>query len=142
MTPPRLPVPEPGEAVLATWPWLLDAGRMQDGEPHLAGTAKKPRLHLSPGTAAAVGAAEGELVTVSSERGSLVLPLVLADMPDSVVWVPSNAPGYPVRERLAAGSGIVVRVSRAPVTAAPVTAAQLTERAAATGAATSASGGA
>ena len=28
----------PGEAVLATWHELLDAGRLQDGEPHLAGT--------------------------------------------------------------------------------------------------------
>jgi NADH-quinone oxidoreductase subunit G len=48
----------------------------------------------------------------------VILPLELADMPDSVVWVPTNAPGYPVRERLAAGSGAVVRVSRAQVTEA------------------------
>ena len=30
-----------------TWHWLLDDGALQDGEPHLAGTAKEPRLHLS-----------------------------------------------------------------------------------------------
>ena len=30
----------PGEAVLASWRMLLDAGRLQDGEPHLAGTAR------------------------------------------------------------------------------------------------------
>ena len=30
---------EPGEAVLATWHLLLDNGRLQDGEPYLAGTA-------------------------------------------------------------------------------------------------------
>ena len=136
VAPPRLQVPGPGEAVLATWTWLLDAGRMQDGEPHLAGTARKPCLRLSPATAAEVGAAEGELVTVGSERGSLVLPLVLADMPDRVVWVPTNAPGHPVRERLAAGSGAIVGVSRAQVTEQP------TGGAAATAAATSASGGA
>ena len=118
LTPPHLPAPGAGEAVLATWTWLLDAGRMQDGEPHLAGTAKRPRLHLSAATAAAVGVEEGDLVTVSSERGSLVLPLVLADMPDEVVWVPTNAPGYPVRERLAAGAGAIVGVSRAQVTEA------------------------
>jgi NADH-quinone oxidoreductase subunit G len=142
VTPPRLPVPGPGEALLASWTWLLDAGRMQDGEPHLAGTARTPCLQLSPATAAEVGAAEGELVTVSSERGSLVLPLVLADMPDRVAWVPTNAPGYPVRERLAAGSGAVVRLSRAQV---PEAVAGGAHGAAATGAvtgATSASGGA
>ena len=30
----------PGQALLATWHQLLDAGRMQDGEPYLAGTAR------------------------------------------------------------------------------------------------------
>jgi NADH-quinone oxidoreductase subunit G len=30
----------PGQALLATWHNLLDAGRMQDGEPNLAGTAR------------------------------------------------------------------------------------------------------
>ena len=48
-TPPRRSPPSPprelaaGEAILATWSWLLDDGRMQDGEPHLAGTRKLPR---------------------------------------------------------------------------------------------------
>ena len=47
--------PGRGEAVLATWHWLLDDGSLQDGEPFLAGTAKKSRLHLSPATAAELG---------------------------------------------------------------------------------------
>ena len=38
--------PAAGEAVLATWSQLLDAGRLQDGEPFLAGTARPP----SPGS--------------------------------------------------------------------------------------------
>ena len=29
-----------GQAVLATWQPLLDDGRLQDGEPYLAGTAR------------------------------------------------------------------------------------------------------
>ena len=33
--------PEPGQAVLATWRLLLDDGRLQDGEPFLAGTATR-----------------------------------------------------------------------------------------------------
>ena len=36
-------LPGPGEAVLATWHQLIDTGRMQDGEPFLAGTAGRRR---------------------------------------------------------------------------------------------------
>ena len=35
-----LPTVRPGEAVLPTWHYLLDEGRLQDDEPHLAGTRK------------------------------------------------------------------------------------------------------
>ena len=37
------PSAERGEAVLATWHQLLDEGRLQDGEPYLAGTAPRSR---------------------------------------------------------------------------------------------------
>lgn len=106
-----LPLPRAGEALLAGWHWLLDAGRLQDGEPFLAGTAKRPRLRLSPPTAAEIGARPGDPVTVSSDRGSVTLPLVFADLPDRVVWVPTNAAGAPVRGALAARSGVVVRIA-------------------------------
>ncbi len=104
----------PGEAILATWSWLLDDGRMQDGEPHLAGTRKVPQLHLSAATAAAIGAAPGDLVKVGSgspQVGSITLPLVLADLPDGVVWLPTSSPGSHVREQLGAAHGDVVRVA-------------------------------
>jgi NADH-quinone oxidoreductase subunit G len=104
----------PGEAILATWSWLLDDGRMQDGEPHLAGTRKLPRLHLSEATAAAIGAGAGDLVTVGSgdaEAGTITLPLVIADLPDGVVWLPTHSPGSHVREELGAAHGDVVRVA-------------------------------
>jgi NADH-quinone oxidoreductase subunit G len=113
---PELPTAGAGEALLASWHWLLDDGPMQDGEPFLAGTAKKPRLHLSPATAAEVGAAEGDLVTVSSSRGNLTLPLVVADLPDRVVWVPMRTPGAAVRRDLAVQPGDVVRLSLATTT--------------------------
>jgi len=103
--------PGQGEAVLASWHWLLDCGRLQDGEPHLAGTAKKPRLHLSAATAQSIGAGPGSPVTVSSDRGSLTLPLVLADLPDGVVWVPTNSPGTAVRRQLGVTAGEIVRIA-------------------------------
>ena len=104
-------VPQAGQAVLASWHWLLDDGSLQDGEPFLSGTAKRPRLHLSAATAAEVGVAEGQLVTVSSDRGSLTLPLVIADLPDRVVWVPMRTPDAAVRRDLAVGPGAVVGLS-------------------------------
>ncbi|GAC1443385.1 MAG: NADH-quinone oxidoreductase subunit G [Mycobacteriales bacterium] len=103
--------PAAGEAVLASWHWLLDDGSLQDGEPFLAGTAKKPRLHLSGATAAEIGASAGQSVTVSNDRGSLTLPLVIADLPDRVVWLPTRTPDAAISRDLAAVPGDVVRIS-------------------------------
>lgn len=102
--------PGPGEAVLATWRMLLDSGRLQDGEPHLAGTARTPVVRLSAGTAAEIGAAEGDPVTVTTDRGALTLPLAVTDLPERVVWLPLNSPGSAVHHRLAAPSGGLVRI--------------------------------
>ncbi len=103
--------PGPGEAVLSTWHLLLDGGRMQDGEPFLAGTAKRPRVHLSPATAAEIGAVDGAPVTVSTSRGSITLPLIVADLPGRVVWIPTASAGSAVHADLAADAGAIVRIS-------------------------------
>ncbi|WP_020110240.1 NADH-quinone oxidoreductase subunit G [Rhodococcus sp. 114MFTsu3.1] len=107
------PTPSVGEAVLATWRMLLDAGRMQDGEPHLAGTARTPVVRLSPGTAAEIGVSEGDPVTVSSGGGSITLPLAITDLPDRVVWLPMRSTGSEVNSALGVGNGAVVRVEGA-----------------------------
>jgi len=103
--------PGEGEAVLASWPMLLDAGRLQDDEPYLAGTARLPVARLSPATAGAHGLADGREVTVSTDRGSVTLPLVVTDMPDGVVWLPTNSGPSRVRPLLAAAPGSLVRLS-------------------------------
>jgi NADH-quinone oxidoreductase subunit G len=105
------PAPEPGQAVLATWHHLLDLGRLQDGEPHLAGTARSAVARLSATTAAEIGVADGEHVVVGTERGSLTLPLEITEMPDRVVWVPTNSVGSTVRRTLAADSGALVSIA-------------------------------
>ena len=79
---------------------LLDAGRLQDGEPHLAGTARPPVARLSAATAAEIGAADGDSVTVRTDRGAITLPLEITDMPDRVVWLPLNSPGIAVHAQL------------------------------------------
>lgn len=103
-----------GEAVLATWHLLLDAGRLQDGERFLAGTAQRPVARLSAGTAAGLGLATGDALTVhGAQGGQVTLPLVVTPMPDGVVWLPANAPGSAVRATLGADAGDIVRVSAA-----------------------------
>jgi NADH-quinone oxidoreductase subunit G len=103
--------PGAGEAVLATWHMLLDDGRMQDGEPYLAGTARRPVVRLSAATAAEVGAVDGDPVTVSTARGAVTLPLRVTDMPDRVAWLPTRSGPSAVRRWLVADAGDVVRLS-------------------------------
>lgn len=102
--------PEKGQAILAGWRLLLDNARMQDGEPHLAGTARKPVVRLSADTAAEIGATDGESVTVSTSRGSISLPLVITDMPDRVVWLPVNSPASAVHRQLGVTLGSTVKI--------------------------------
>ena len=102
--------PGPGEAMLTGWRMLLDNGRLQDGEPHLAGTARAPVARLSAETAAEIGAAEGDAVTVSTSRGSITLPLNVTDMPDRVVWLPLNSPGSAVHQQLGVTIGSIVKI--------------------------------
>jgi len=107
------PYPGAGQAVLATWHNLLDAGRMQDGEPNLAGTARAAVALMSAATAAEAGAGDGGKVTVATERGTITVPAEVADMPDRVVWLPTNSAGCAVRSVLGAGHGSVVTVRSA-----------------------------
>jgi NADH-quinone oxidoreductase subunit G len=112
---PQIASPQPaqpgqGEAVLTGWRMLLDDGRLQDGEPHLAGTARTPVVRLSADTAAEIGAAEGDAVTVSTSRGVITLPLNVTDMPDRVVWLPLNSPGSAVHQQLGVTIGGIVKI--------------------------------
>ena len=74
---------------LATWRQLLDSGRMQDGEPSLAGTARPVVARMSAATAAEAGVADGDKVTVATGRGSVTVPVEVVPMADHVVWLPA-----------------------------------------------------
>src|SRR5699024_1901752 len=99
-----------GQAVLASWRMLLDAGRMQDGRPNLAATARRPVARMCAVTAGEIGAADGDPVTVTGEGGSLTLPLAVTAMPERTVWVPMNAPARGLYPVLGAEPGAVVGV--------------------------------
>jgi NADH-quinone oxidoreductase subunit G len=110
VAPGDVPSPGAGQAVLASWRMLLDGGLLQDGEPYLAGTARRPVARISLATAAEIGAAEGDLVRVSSERGSITLPLNVTDMAERVIWVPMNSATSAVHQKLRVTAGAVVSI--------------------------------
>jgi NADH-quinone oxidoreductase subunit G len=104
---------------LATWRQLLDSGRMQDGEPSLAGTARPVVARMSAPTAAEAGVADGDKVTVATDRGSVMVPVEVVPMADHVVWLPAaglaragavaESPPYPGDPELALQAGTTIR---------------------------------
>jgi NADH-quinone oxidoreductase subunit G len=103
--------PADGQAVLASWHHLLDNGSLQDGDGHLAGTARTPVVRISKSTAADLRVADGDAVTVGTGRGAITLPALVTDMVDRVVWVPTNSPGSTLRRTLGVAEGALVEIS-------------------------------
>jgi len=122
-----------GTTLLASWHQLVDSGRMQDGEPSLAGTARPVVARMSAMTAAQAGLADGDKVTVATELGSVTVPVVVEPMANHVVWLPAaglarageaaELPPYPgggqdtaagstTRAQLGAGHGATVTLRR------------------------------
>ena len=99
---------------LASWHQLLDSGRMQDGEPSLAGTARPAVARMSAATAAQAGVADGDKVTVATDHGSVTVPAEIVPMADDVVWLPAAGlpGGSTIRAELRAGHGAMVTLRR------------------------------
>ena len=98
---PRSPQPDAGQAVLATWHHLLDAGRLQDGEPFLAGTAPAVACACCPpprpprSASARVTCSPSPPAPAGSRCRS-----PSTEMADHVVWLPTCSPGSAVRASL------------------------------------------
>ena len=99
-----------GTVGLATWRLLLDSGALQEGEPHLAATARPTEALMSEETARALGLGRATRVVVSTAAGSLDLPLRIADVVDGAVWVPMTSEGSRVLT-IGASHGARVRVT-------------------------------
>jgi NADH-quinone oxidoreductase subunit G len=111
---PRAPKARPGSLALATWKQLIDLGSMQDGEEHLRATARRPVARVSQATYESVfgmlDAGREQSATVTGDRGSVTLPVVVADLPDDVVWVPARSFGRGVLAELASpGSTVTLK---------------------------------
>jgi NADH-quinone oxidoreductase subunit G len=104
---PRAAVTSQAEMTLHSWRFLLDLGSLQQGEANLAGTAKEARAHISAATAAQLGVTENGSVVISSDRGSIELPVSIREIADNAIWVPRNSPGSQVIPSLGFTSGAV-----------------------------------
>ncbi len=96
-----------GEMTLVSWRLLLDLGTLQMGEANLAGTAKHARAHISAGRAAQLGVTESDSVRITSELGSIELPVSIYAMADHLIWVPRNSENSQVIPSLGFTSGAV-----------------------------------
>jgi NADH-quinone oxidoreductase subunit G len=85
-----------GELTLVSWRFLLDLGALQQGEANLAGTAKQARAHISAATAQRLGVTEEDSVRISSDIGSIELPVSIREIADNLIWVPRNSVGSQV----------------------------------------------
>ncbi|CAB4666364.1 MAG: NADH-quinone oxidoreductase subunit G [Actinobacteria bacterium] len=95
---------------LTSWRLLLDLGTLQDGEANLAGTARTASAHISNSRALKLGVKVGELISISSDFGSLELPVEISEMSDNEIWVPRNSIGSQVIASLGFVSGQVTVV--------------------------------
>ena len=93
---------------LATWRLLIDSGVMQEGEPHLAATARP--------SVAGVGAdlfeqlSQPEAITVTGPKGSITLPAAVMNIVTDTVWLPMNSPESHIYAQLGCGYGDAVSV--------------------------------
>jgi NADH-quinone oxidoreductase subunit G len=85
------PAVSEGKLHLTSWRLLLDLGTLQEGEANLAGTARKASARISKVRAEKLGVNEGELISISSDLGSLKLPVEISEMSDNAIWVPRNS---------------------------------------------------
>jgi NADH-quinone oxidoreductase subunit G len=104
------PVIAEGKLFLTSWRLLLDLGTLQDGEANLAGTARKASARISKSRAEKLGVNEGEFLSISSDLGSLKLPVEISEMSDDQIWVPRNSIDSQVIANLGFVSGQVAVV--------------------------------
>ncbi|GAA3181614.1 hypothetical protein GCM10020255_075880 [Rhodococcus baikonurensis] len=72
-----------------------------------------PVVRLSAETAAEIEADNGDQVAVSTESGTVTLPLEITELPPRTVWLPLNSPRSTVYETLCATAGSVVKIAKA-----------------------------
>src|SRR5256885_1635438 len=83
-------------AAPAPWRHRGAGGGLADGPESPRGPSGPPGGRASRPPAPARSVAEGEPGPVGTATGALTLPAALTDLPDGVVWLPTNSPGSTV----------------------------------------------
>jgi NADH-quinone oxidoreductase subunit G len=68
---------------------------------------------MSETTAKEAGVTDGGRISVSTGRGSITVPVVIDELPDRVVWLPTLSGESNVHETLGVSAGAVVRIGGA-----------------------------
>jgi NADH-quinone oxidoreductase subunit G len=84
---------------------------MQDGDPAMRATARRPVARVSPGTYATLHESVRDGGVLVGDRGEMSVPVVATEgMVDGVVWVPANSLGSGVLADLASpGSTVTLK---------------------------------
>ncbi|CAN2175177.1 NuoG NADH dehydrogenase/NADH,ubiquinone oxidoreductase 75 kD subunit (chain G) [Candidatus Nanopelagicaceae bacterium] len=101
------------QAIITSWRRLLDLGTLQQGEEHLAGTARQTVAVISPKRAQALGVVDGDQLKVSTALGSVTLSALVENIHDDAVWAPRNSRGSQLLVNLGVAHGAVVTVVKA-----------------------------
>ena len=84
---------------------MVSDGPMQDGDAAYHASGPRPVAVLDERTLSTLGVAEGEPVTLSTERGSVTLPAAVGDVDEGVVWAPASSGGVHLGRDLGVRSG-------------------------------------
>ncbi len=103
----------PEQALITSWRRLLDLGTLQEGEEHLAGTARRTVAVISPKRAQALGVTDGDKLKISTNVGSVTLSALVENIHDDAVWAPRNSRGSQLLVNLGVAHGAVVTVVKA-----------------------------
>ena len=101
------------QALITSWRRLLDLGTLQQGEEHLAGTARRTVAVISPKRALALGVVDGDQLKLSTAQGSVTLSALVENIHDDAVWAPRNSRGSQLLVNLGVAHGAVVTVVKA-----------------------------
>lgn len=105
--------PDSSDFVLASHKVMVDLGRMIDGSTDLRLAARKPVALVSGASLKKIGASEDDIVLIKGPRGSVLLPIEVAQLPKGVIWVPECSVGDGINQDLAvAGSAVSVEVAK------------------------------
>ncbi len=106
-----VPAPAKGSFLLVSGPLLWDGGTLMQRGAEQVGKLATPFVALNPADLAAAGLIEGPIITVTSPRASVVLPLRAdASVQPGTAWIPCGLASSPA-EMLGASSGEVVNVT-------------------------------